>query len=350
MMRASDMVRGIPHYTALVLGYTLFVALLMPVCAHAQVPTDEAEIAAQAPSREMRQRAASLFDTGVRLFAKAQYKDAAQSFLEADAVLPNSAALANAITAAMRAHESLLAARAAERAIDRRDVDPRTVQAAHEALAAVTPALARLDLECEPVSCKIQVDGSPAKRGVLYVAPGRHRVVGETAEHAQVVQHVECAASAICRLHLQPGEGMHTESVPLPPVAKEDVAPAEQPATPQSRENRESPPPLQKREWLPLGTFVASASLTGLFVALTTWSGIDALNARDLHETHPDAYDPGDVHRRARRTDFLLATSLVLGAATAVSGVWWFRSKKKPSASISLVPNGGFMLCAEGRF
>jgi hypothetical protein len=344
------MVRGIPHYTALLLSYMLFVALSAPICARAQVPTNEAEIAAQAPSREMRQRAAALFDTGVRLFAKAQYKDAAQSFLEADAVLPNSAALANAITAAMRAHESLLAARAAERAIDRRDVDPRTVQAAHEALAAVTPELARLDLECAPVSCQIEVDGSPAKRGVLYVAPGRHRVVGETAEHAQVVQHVECAASAVCRLHLQPGEGVHTESAPLPAVAKEDVSALEQPRSEPNVENREATPPLKKREWLPLGTFVGTASLTGLFVALTTWSGIDALNARDLHKTNPDAYDPDDVRRRARRTDIFLGTSLVLGAATAVSGVWWFRTRKKASPAVSLLPNHGFMLSAEGRF
>ena len=338
------MVGRIPHYTALVLLFSFF--LVRGV--HAQGPGAAASAADGAQTHDAKKRAAELFDRAVKKFDEGRYLDAAQLFLEADTLWPSSDALSNAISAALKGNQLLLAARAADRALARHDVDPHTVQAAHKALAQVTPKLSRLDVECAPLACHIQIDGSPADRGVTYVLPGRHEVVGETTEHTQVVHHVDCSAGAICHLALKP-----KDDAPLT-VASEsqvDVTPAVLPSTPEPTHSETSlPPPQRTQRWLPLSLLIGSAVGAGTFVALTTWSGFDTLAARDLHESDPEAYDPDDVQRRARRTDILLAGSVVFVAATAVSSIWWMRFKASERTQLSLVPANGVSLVAEHHF
>jgi hypothetical protein len=346
------MVGRIPHYTALLLLFSLFLAL--PV--HAQPgPDDRTPRSSSSPTSqaEDKKKAAALFDRAVHKFVNGRYDEAARLFLEADAAWPNSGALRNAIAAAQRAKNALLTAQAAQRALSRRDVDARTVRSAHEALAVVTPRLSRLDLECDDETCHIEVDGTPQERGVAYVLPGTHEVVGETARGTQVVHHVDCVAGAICQVTLRPVDD--SAGVTAAPVVAEvlPVAPTPPPVT-----HRAAPPAAPRDSsawsssprWMPLSALVASSAGTALFAALTTWSGADALAAKRLHKTDPEAYDPDDVRRRGRRTDYLLSGAILFTGATIVSTLWWVRWKRGSRASVALVPGNGAALVAEGRF
>src|SRR5207253_699585 len=102
-MRVSDMVSkaGVQFTTLVLLGLLVRDALGGP--------------------DDSKNRAAQLFEQGVRQFSSAQYEAAAQTFLAADELVPNTRALVNGITAARRAGQYLVVARAAERALTRSD-------------------------------------------------------------------------------------------------------------------------------------------------------------------------------------------------------------------------------------
>jgi hypothetical protein len=321
------MVGSIRHYT--VFGLLLLISLV-GVRAHAQ-------------SSEEKSRAAALFDAGVAQFAKGQYAAAAQSFLDADELVPSSEALTNAIDAALRADEPLIVARTAQTALGRPSVSRDAVQAAHAALAEVTPRLARLQVECKPASCAIRIDGDAHRVGVAYVVPGMHVVVGEAAQHAPHEHRLSCAAGELCPVTIE------LESLALaarlPPAAPgAPLAAAAEPAQPPPSEAQS---PLRKH--LPMSVFVGSGVLTATFAGLTVWSGLSATAARDLHESDPADYDPEEVTRKARRTDLFLGTAVLCAAATAATGVWWVKWGANKSASVSVAP-GSAMLLAEGRF
>jgi hypothetical protein len=312
--------------------YTVFVLLLISF-----VP-DGAAAAEPSPAPESKARAAALFDQGVRQFAKGQYAEAARSFLEADEVLPSSQALTNAIDAALRADEPLMVARTANRALARPNVDRDAVQAAHAALAEVTPRLARLDVECKPESCAIRIDGNVSPPGVSYVLPGVHEVAGHAAQHAPFGLEITCSAGSLCRVGMQ----LVPVSAPAQVAAPEPVLDA--PAPPPADE------PSSLRERLPMSVFVGAAALTATFGALTVWSGLKANAARDLYDDEPAQYDPDEVTRLARRTDLFLGTAVLCAAATAATALWWVDWGGGQRSTLAARPEGGAVFVTEGRF
>jgi hypothetical protein len=323
MMEAPKMVGSIRHYTVFALLLISFVS---------------GSVRAQ-PSDQAKARAAALFDQGVRQFAKAQYADAARSFLSADEALPSSQALTNAIDAALRADEPLIVARTANRALARPNVDQDAVQAAHAALAEVTPRLARVDVECEPDTCAIRIDGNASPSGVSYVLPGVHEIMGQAEQHAPFGLEITCSAGSLCRVAMQLVPlSTPAPLSPAPPPA--DVAPPPAPAD----------EPAGFREHLPMSVFVGSAALTATFGALTIWSGLKANAARDLYDERSAKYDPDEVTRLARRTDIFLGTAIVCAAATAATGLWWVQWGGGQRATLAARPEGGATLVAEGRF
>lgn len=312
--------------------YTVFALLLISF-----VPRGAA---AAEPSADSKAHAAALFDQGVRQFAKGQYAEAARSFLEADEVLPSSQALTNAIDAALRADEPLMVARTANRALARPNVDRDAVQAAHAALAEVTPRLARLDVECKPESCAIRIDGNASPAGVSYVLPGVHEVVGQAAQHAPFGLEITCSAGSLCRVGMQLVPLSAPAPVTTPAPAQVDDAP---------------PPPAEDepaglRKHLPMSVFVGSAALTATFGALTVWSGLKANAARDLYDEEPAQYDPEEVTRLARRTDIFLGTAVLCAAATAATALWWVDWGANQRSTLAARPEGGAVFVTEGRF
>jgi hypothetical protein len=78
-------------------------------------------------------------------------------------------------------------------------------------------------------------------------------------------------------------------------------------------------------------------------IALTTWSGIDTLNAK----ANGDAWS--HVEDLALRTDLLLSGAIVLGAATGVAGLWFVDWGSGARATAAIFP-GGAGAVAAGQF
>jgi hypothetical protein len=116
------------------------------------------------------------------------------------------------------------------------------------------------------------------------------------------------------------GAAPATEITAPPPAAS-----APTPAPP------DRPAPAAERAW-PRPVFYVGAVATGALVGVTIWSGIDALHARNRLSVPSTEQANDDVWARAHRTDALLASSLIVGAATAYVGLVWVDWSKRPGA------------------
>jgi len=131
------------HGAALALSLSLFASVWALPC-HAE-PSDRTDAAT-------RERAASTYDRGVSAYDRGEYAASARAFLDADAVLPNDDALANAIAAARRAQDRALLEEAGTRAAQRKNApelaklgsqavsEARTLPNAQPSSQPVTPA------------------------------------------------------------------------------------------------------------------------------------------------------------------------------------------------------------------
>jgi hypothetical protein len=304
------------------------------------------------PADDVKRRAALSFDQGVLQFGQAQYEGAARAFLAADDLVPSSRALANAIAAARRANHHLLVARAAQRALQRPGIEAEVATAAREALADAAAKLALIDVHCTPEPCTIKLDGEAVAPGIEYALPGTHDFAGEGPHGARASEHLSCVAGASYRVALQLAPATSDDPRMSPPPRESPVpvaAPAAHPAvTPDAAlaspdRNRPSKP-------LPPAAFVVGGAATLVFAALTTWSGLQTLSARNLHESNPPAYDHDEVSRLALRTDFLLLGTVLLGGATAAAGLLWIDWHSGSKVTSSLLPGGGVGITAQGHF
>jgi hypothetical protein len=296
-----------------------------------------------------KQRAASAFDQGVAAFEDARYAEAARAFLVADAEVPNSEALKNALAAALRSEDPLCIARAAERVLGRADIAPALGATARDARDAALKRIAVLDVRCAPEPCSIELDGAAVAAGTTYASAGAHTLVAQGAGGARDEKEVSCGAAETCHaeLRLQPAV------VPAPAnTVVAQVGAHAQPSSP--------PPPPGKRDAssgsarpLPLSAFVLGCVGTGALTGLVIWSGVDALSVHDeqerLSKRDPSAYEPDKAHDAARRTDYLLAGALVLGAVTAASGIWLVDWRSSPQPEVALT-RGGMRVSARASF
>jgi hypothetical protein len=312
---------------------------------------------ASAASAEAKARAAELFEQGVRQFSGAQYDAAARSFLEADALVPNARALVNGITAARRAGMHLMAARAAQSALARTDVDTGSAALAREALAEAGHNLSLVELSCTPAPCSITVDGWAIAPGSQYLAPGTHDFAAMGGGDASASEHLTSVAGASYRVSLT----LQAEPPPPPPstpVAKEThetpspIAPAPIAPTPIASAPITPPPPHEEGSRagtsLSPAVFYAGAAGTAVLVGLTIWSGVDTLSAKSAVEADPSK-DWGHVQHLALRTDVFLASAVVLGAATGAAGIWLVDWGSGGHVSAAICPSGAAVR-AEGRF
>lgn len=235
-----------------------------------------------------RAQAAELYDRGVTEFEHGDYASAARRFLDADAASPSNDAVRNALAAARRANDEPLVRAAAERALAREGSDPELARQARAALAALP-------------------------------APRPEPAAGAAPAQAMSDDANRTTSGSV------PIDGSTTAVAPL---AAGDAPP---------------PPPAEKAWARPV--FYAGAVATGALVGVTIWSGIDALHARNQLPGTQAQND--EVTARAHRTDALLASSVVVGAATAYVGLaWidWSRHPSAPRASASVDRRGAYVV------
>jgi hypothetical protein len=302
-------------------------------------------IASADPDSNAAQRAGDLFDKGVQEFSAANYGPATRTFLNADALVRNVRAVLNALASARESKDPLLMAAAAERALAHGDLPANEAARARDELAVATRQLARLELDCAPEPTSIAVDGDTVTPGVVYAVPGAHDVTCEgTGQHARA--HVSCEAGALCRVALQLQPAPSGAPTAVPSDSAKSFAPHRSMYSASRSESRESVP--KKKPFSPV-VFVAGAVITAGFTGVTVWSGIEAISAKNRYTSDADAYDSNEVRRDARRTDFLLAGTLVCAGATAALGLWFVDWGSRPRAKVSWSPGGG-SLAVEGRF
>lgn len=278
-------------------------------------------------------RAAETYDAAVAHFERAEYAAAAKLFLEADTIHPSPEALSNAIAAARQANDHLLVARIAQRAEGRADTAPDLATRARKALAEAEVHLSRLDLDCAPAPCEIDVDGSPVQPGRLHVLPGSHRVTARVNEHTRAHDLVT-NAGATYRISLE-------VSVPEPRASNPSPQYPQSPATEAEVSAHEARP-------LPPAAFYASLAVTGVVTGLTIWSGLEALEQKRELDDSPSQESVDRLRASVRRTDILLASSALLAATTAYIG-WKLVDFGDADVRAQVSPNG-CNLSASGRF
>jgi hypothetical protein len=250
------------------------------------------------PSAEDRTRAATLFDDAVAKYSRAEFGAAARGFFDADGLAPSTGAITNAIEAARRAGDFVLVARAAERAIGR----GAALVLARTALADAATRLARIELSCSPAPCSIAVDGAPTDPSEAWFLPGTHTVEARSPAGAVAHEQLSCVAGATYRAALSvPGAG--EQGTAAPPVVP--------------------PPDAAAHHGLPRAVFFGGVGVTAVLAAVTVWSGVEAIAAKNALSSPSTTPLEDNVRSLARRTDWLLLGAGLAGVATAVVGVWF---------------------------
>jgi hypothetical protein len=192
-------------------------------------------------------------------------------------------------------------------------------------------------VRCAPEPCSISMDGQPLTPGVQYTLPGTHDFVAFGPNRARMTEHLSVIAGASYKVTLRLGAELPASSDE--PVAPRNVAHA-------SAQHDESATAPKKP--LPPALFWAGAAGTAVLAGLTTWSGLDALSAKHAHAYTESEID--EINSRARRTNFFLAGTLVLGASTAAAGLWLVEWNSRARAALIPLPEGGALLSARASF
>jgi hypothetical protein len=249
-----------------------------------------------------RRRAAELYDRAVALYEAAKYGEAAQSFYEADRLSPSSDALSSAIAAARLAHDDLLIARAAQRAVAREGSDPKLAGDARAALSEAEAHLARVDFSCAPTPCSLSIESNAVEPGRHYLLPGT-RVLSARFGSEQVEQRASLAAGSLYTITL-------SAPAKTAPIAKRAQS---------SRPPRDVSPTKP----LPAWTFYAGAGVSLALAGVTIWSGVDALSDVDHYEGTRLGADRDAAQSSVRRTDLLLAGTVLMSGLTAYAAIAW---------------------------
>lgn len=297
---------------------------------------------ADAPSPQDVQEAANAFAEGQRAQLRGDNARAAEMFEIANSTAPSSAALRSAIRNHKAAGHAAQAATGALEALALYASDRTTTRLANEILVDLAPGLARVLLECVP-ECTATMDGRLVGRAAftrreMFVDPGNHSVRAEWSGHGNVDQAFTGVAGQPQAVRL---ERPPAPVEPPPPEVTEPVEPHQVEPPPPPPYHPRAPAP---RSGLSPVVFWVGTGLTLVATGVTIWSGMDTLSARDDYVDDPtrEGYDDGvDLELR---TNALIVTSAVLGAATIAVGLFltdWGPSEFQPV--VSLGPDGGLL-------
>ena len=210
-----------------------------------------------------------------------------------------------------------------------------------------TQALSRVTFRLsDPSRESVELDGAPvdlAAQGDLALDPGMHRV--RVISGSSVVLDQELELSPGERVELRVGERSRRIDVVVVPDATHP-----QPA----RRPQPLPPPSPARAKVAPAWFYVGAGTTVVLTGLTVWSGLDTRSAfsdyeRDLPTLTQDQADArvNSGHSRERRTNLLLAGSLLCGVGSAVLGIWFVDFGSQQRTSVGVAPNA---VTLSGRF
>jgi hypothetical protein len=291
--------------------------------------------------------AANAFQQAQRAEVSGDMARAAELYELADRISPTPEALRNATRSRLQAGQLVAAATHAEELLARYGDEHTSAELANEVLRRARPELGRVKVTCEG-ECTVVIDGlagttHPAEHQVIYVKPGAHQVVGRFAEGESEPVALEAQAGAESELSIaHPPPGATPAAVEPNPPPADTVESRQAKYAAQSHHGRSKAHPAY---------FWALAGATAVVGAVTIWSGVDLLKAKDDFKSDPTPTQGefNDGEKKDRRTTALIATTGALAAGTVVMAFFTdFKGERlAPSASID---KHGAALTLKGRF
>ena len=271
--------------------------------------TAAAHADAAEPTPDRVQAAAAEYDAGRRAYMAGSYEAAAAHFENAWHDAPRPEALRNAIRSRLRAGQSARAATLALVAERRYPGDEETTSLVNETLQESAPRLGKVTLRCTP-ACAVTLDDRAVSDGesdevAFFSDPGDHDVVAVWSGGRRRSVPLRIVAGDARQLSL--------DAPPLPPADVSKVV-------------------LPSAKPLPPIVFLVGAGLTVAAGIATTVSYVAAKNDPGEDAVRRDCVGLGEgcpTYQRGLdgelRTNVLLASTAVLGVATAVIGVFFTR-------------------------
>lgn len=234
-----------------------------------------------------------------------EYAKAAELFELADSLSPTPQALRAAVSAHKAAGELGAAATKAEELEARYPEDGDSKKLAESVLEAARAKLGRIQVTCRPDPCQLMIDG-----GVVTASPKAEHVVYVDAGERQVVAVFGTRKSPSRTLAVE--AGARQALVFRAPAAAEPAKPAAVAPPPSADARRDAPASQGLSPWY----FGVAATVTVGLGAVTVWSGLDTLSARDEYDKHrtPEGYEDGQGLER--RTNVLIGAT---GGAAAIT-------------------------------
>jgi hypothetical protein len=311
-----------------------------------------------APSVDEIKAAEADFNRGREAYKATNYVEAGEYFESADSHAPNDRVLELAINARDKAGNIDRAATLAQYGLDQypnseriRKVAAPLVERGKAEMFVVT---VQCDEECNLLDGTRLVHGGPTTRRIVFLTPGDHTIRAAWSDERAQSKNVGGKAGETGSLEFQ-----------APPVPAKVEAP---PAGATSGNPALDQGPAKEPFGLPPIYFLIGAGTTAALGGVTIWSGIDTVNnpgaakvKDECNRGQPDCQSLYDKGRSAQlRTNILIGATSVVGAATAIVGIFatnWSGAPKKeesanrgPSISPWISYHYGPTMGATGRF
>lgn len=280
--------------------------------------------------------AAEAFTRGQRAELAHDYARAAEFYELADSLAPAPEALRSAAKNWRLAGRNALAASRASDLLRRYPDSDQSVSIARKVLEATSGSLTRVEVQCDR-PCLLASDATAvvderALSHVFFLDPGAHEFVASFGEGRQASEAAQGAA----------GETIVLSFVAPPPVAD---------STTDSTAAGATTPPAgtdtRGRQRLSPIFFAVGAVATAGLAGATVWSGVNVLSQNDRYQSAPTQARYENGRRSETRTNVLIASTAVIGAATVVIAVFT-RWKRGTPAGTSAQRRGSMRLTAGG--
>jgi len=344
---------SVPRLRRRITSQLLFAALLVGHAASGQTapPPETPATAAACPEQDPTICGRRHFEAGTAAFEKEDFATAATEFQAALEQRAHPVIRFNLGVSLARLGRPSAAIEQLKHVQADTEADPDLRQRAEREQKSAERALARVTVKLsDPKHERVELDGSEVKlegRNELPLDPGGHHVRVISGSSVVLDQELELAPGE--RVELRVGERSRSIDVVVVPEAEPKKEPAKvpPPAPP--------PPPPRSRKLSPVWAPRRHAVTLALGGA-TLWSGLDTNSAYsdykkklpELGQTEGDARAAAQAeadrlvsegHARERRTNLLLAGTIVGAAGTAVLGVWFTDFGRSKTASLWLSPS-----------
>jgi hypothetical protein len=299
-------------------------------------------------AQEPREKARQLIDEGVAKYDAGDYHAALDKFRAAYQTFPSPKIMLNIGSALRRLGREAEAAdiytRFLSEAAQRSDIDDERKRAAREALAELTPRLARLRMQAQPIGATLTLDGKPVTSttgGFIYVAPGTHTVGAISPDYAAKSIVIEIAANEEKKVEL-----MLQAVAQVSTTATSGGSTANTTTTTQASGQVDQPAVNHTWAWVAAGG--AGALLLGGIIF-----GSEASSAYDEYKTTHDLQRYNDLRDEVSSKSTLANIFFITSGVAAVgAGVlyWWEGRAHDTAVSVAPGPNGSYGVTVAGRF